>query len=138
MLKDLQIHICVQTFRKITDLKHMLVNVLLPHLSSSLWLVLELIPNYVFHCISLHCISNVQWVPRCSENKLELWKSELQCDVSSIFGNGLTLCQLWLAFTKVPKCLTKTIKTLATTWQPFLFKGNFIYSFFQQLLQRLI
>jgi len=21
--------------------------------------------------------SNVQWVPRCSENKLELWKSEL-------------------------------------------------------------
>jgi len=30
MLKDLQIHICVQTSRKITDLKHMLVIVLLP------------------------------------------------------------------------------------------------------------
>jgi len=87
MLRDLQIHICVQTFRKITDLKHMLVIVLLPHLSSSLWLVSQLIPNYVFHCISLHCISKVdlQWVPRCSENKLELWKSELQCDVSSTF-----------------------------------------------------
>ena len=26
---------------------------------------------------SLHFTPNVQWVPRCSENKLELWKSEL-------------------------------------------------------------
>ena len=41
MLKDLQIHICVQTFRKIKDLKHLLVIVLLPHLSSSLWCVIN-------------------------------------------------------------------------------------------------
>jgi len=54
--------------------------------------------------------SNVQWVPRCSENKLELWKSEIQCNVSSTFCNGLTVYQLWLAFTKIPKCLTKQLK----------------------------
>jgi len=54
--------------------------------------------------------SNVQWVPRCSENKLELWKSEIQCDSYQLFGNGLTVYQLWLAFTKVPKCLTKQLK----------------------------
>jgi len=41
MLKDLQIHICVQTFRKIKYLKHMLVIVLLPHMSSSLWYVIN-------------------------------------------------------------------------------------------------
>ena len=41
MLKDLQIHICVQTFRKITDLKHMLVIVLLPEQ----FIVISLITN---------------------------------------------------------------------------------------------
>jgi len=54
MLKDLQIHICFQTFRKITDLKHMLVIVLLPEQ----FIVISLVTNtqlgyYVFHCISL-------------------------------------------------------------------------------------
>ena len=51
----------------------MLVIVLLPHLSSLLWLVSELIPNYVFHCISLHCISNVDllWVPSTSGSRGE-------------------------------------------------------------------
>ena len=68
MLKDLQIHICVQTFRKIKDLKHMLVIVLFLHLSSSLW-----------------CVIN-------------------------FFYNGLTVYQLWLAFPKVPKCLTKKLE----------------------------
>ena len=64
MLKDLQINICVQTFRKIKDLKHMLVFVLLPHQQFIV----------MFH---------------------------------QLFGNELTVYQLWPAFTKVPKCLTK-------------------------------
>ena len=41
MLNDLQIHICVQTFGKITDLKHMLVIVLLPEQ----FIVISLITN---------------------------------------------------------------------------------------------
>jgi len=139
MLKDLQIHICVQTFRKITDLKHMILIVLLHHLSSSLWLVSELrnekrnwvselIPNYVFHCISLHCISNVdlRWVPRCSENKLELWKSELCTDVSVMchqhFGNGLSVYQLWLAFTRFPNVSQKQLKQSLQLGNPSFLK----------------
>jgi len=59
MLKDLQIHICVQTFRKITDLKHMLVIVLLPEQ----FIVISLLTNTQLH-FSLH------FTPP-SENKLE-------------------------------------------------------------------
>ena len=41
-------------------------------------LVSELIPKLRFHYISIYLLSNVQWVPRCSENKLDFWKSELR------------------------------------------------------------
>ena len=88
LLKDLQIHICVQTFRKIKDFKYMLVIVLLPHLSSSLW-----------------CVIN-------------------------FFGNGLTVYQLWLAFTKVPKCLTKKLKVSLQLSNPSFSKGNLISNFY--------
>jgi len=46
-----------------------------------------------------------------------------------LFGNGLTVYQLWQAFTKVPKCFTQKLKhslQTCTTWQPFLFKGHYI------------
>ena len=67
MLKDLQIHICVQTFRKIKDLKH------------------------AYNCL---ITSPLQFIVMCHQ----------------LFGNGLNVNQLWLAFTKVPKCLTQKIK----------------------------
>jgi len=61
MLNDLQIHICVQTFGKITDLKHMLVIVLLPEQ----FIVISLITNTQlrFYCISLHqpTVRNTAW-----------------------------------------------------------------------------
>jgi len=39
-----------------------------------------------------------------------------------LFGNGLTVYQLWLAFTKVPKCLTKKLKHLLQLGNPSLLK----------------
>jgi len=122
MLKDL--HICVQTFKKITDLKHMLVIVLVPEH----FIVISL-RTYTQLRFSLHFTTTTY---KCTVS-VEVFRKQVRVmtvrNTAWCFINFLVmdlLFQLWLAFTNVPRCLTKQL--LTTTWQPFLFKGNCIWN----------
>jgi len=44
-----------------------------------------------------------------------------------LFGNGLTVYQLWLAFTKVPKCFTKKLKHSLQLGNPSFLKDILTY-----------
>jgi len=122
MLKDLQIHICVQTVRKITDLKHMLVIVLLPEQ----FIVISLITNTQLRF-------SLNFTP--PTGSVEVFRKQvIVMTVRNTARCVIDVLVMDLLSTKKSSQMSyKTIKTL-TTWQPFLFKGNFLSYFFLNMI----